>query len=132
MLFCFIFELNLKSIYIEFKLLYTCPSWDGQHFYIWKKSNNNKKNFMAPFKGWVSTASRLVSLQGGSLLFTTPLPDISGTSTAEGWKTESTLEPPSRFEHRTPGLEIQCLRGIEKLFWLALINVYLYTLLCNE
>ena len=39
---------------------------------------------MALFKGWVSTASRLESLQGGSLLFTTQLPDIPGTSTSEG------------------------------------------------
>ena len=29
--------------------------------------------------------------------------------TLEGWKAESTLEPPSSFEHETPGLEIQCL-----------------------
>ena len=29
-----------------------------------------KKNFMAPFYGWGSTASRLEPLQGGSLLFT--------------------------------------------------------------
>ena len=30
-------------------------------------------------------------------------------STSEGWKAESTLEPPSGFEHETPGLGIQCL-----------------------
>ena len=30
-------------------------------------------------------------------------------STSEGWKAESTLEPPSGFEHGTPGLGIQCL-----------------------
>ena len=30
-----------------------------------------KKNFMAPFYGWGSTASRLQPLRGGSLLFTT-------------------------------------------------------------
>ena len=29
--------------------------------------------------------------------------------TSEGWKAESTLEPPSGFEHGTPGLGIQCL-----------------------
>ena len=29
------------------------------------------KNFMAPFYGWGSTASRLEPLRGGSLLFTT-------------------------------------------------------------
>ena len=36
-------------------------------------------NFMAPFYGWGSTASRLVPLRGGSLLFTTKFSDISGT-----------------------------------------------------
>ena len=34
---------------------------------------------MAPFYGWDSTASRLVSLQGGSLLFTSKFQDIPGT-----------------------------------------------------
>ena len=34
---------------------------------------------MAPFYGWGSTALRLESLRGGSLLFTTKFPDISGT-----------------------------------------------------
>ena len=37
------------------------------------------KNFMAPFYGWGSTASRLAPLRGGSLLFTTKFPDIPGT-----------------------------------------------------
>ena len=30
-------------------------------------------------------------------------------STSEGWKAESTLEPPSGFEHETLGLRIQRL-----------------------
>ena len=34
---------------------------------------------MAPFYGWGSTASRLALLRGGSLLFTTKFPGISGT-----------------------------------------------------
>ena len=34
---------------------------------------------MARFYGWGSIASRLVPLRGGSLLFTTKFPDISGT-----------------------------------------------------
>ena len=38
-----------------------------------------KKNFMAPFYGWGSTASRLVPLRGGSLLFTTKFLEILGT-----------------------------------------------------
>ena len=63
---------------------------------------------MAPFYGWGSSASRLEPLRGGSLLVTTKFPEIPGT-TMEGLKAESTLEPPSGFEHRTPGLEIQHL-----------------------
>ena len=39
----------------------------------------NKKNFMAPFYVWGSTASRLQPLQGGSLLSTTKLQEIPGT-----------------------------------------------------
>ena len=38
-----------------------------------------KKNFMASFYGWGSTASRLQPLRGGSLLFTTKFPEIPGT-----------------------------------------------------
>ena len=38
-----------------------------------------KKNFMAPFYGWGSTASRLEPLWGGSLLFTIKFPEIPGT-----------------------------------------------------
>ena len=38
-----------------------------------------KKNFMAPFYGWGSTAPRLEPLRGGSLLFTTKSPEIPGT-----------------------------------------------------
>ena len=34
---------------------------------------------MAPFCGWGSTALRLEPLRGGSLLFTTKLPEIPGT-----------------------------------------------------
>ena len=36
-----------------------------------------KNNFMAPFCGWGSTASRLQSLRGGSLLFTIQFPEIT-------------------------------------------------------
>ena len=39
-------------------------------------SKEIKKNFMAPFYGWGSTASRLEPLRGGSLLFTTKFPEI--------------------------------------------------------
>ena len=42
---------------------------------VWKKH----VTFMARFYGWGSTASRREPLGGGSLLFTTKFPDISGT-----------------------------------------------------
>ena len=38
-----------------------------------------KKNFMAPFYGWSSTASSLEPPRGGSLLFATKFPEIPGT-----------------------------------------------------
>ena len=34
---------------------------------------------MAPFSGWVSTASRLMPLRGGSSFFTTKFPEIPCT-----------------------------------------------------
>ena len=55
-----------------------------------------KKNFMAPFYGWGSTASRLEQLRGGSLLFSTKLLVLI-LSTSEEWKAESTLGPPRIF-----------------------------------
>ena len=61
---------------------------------------------MALFYGWGSTVSRLQLLRAGSLLFNNKFPEIP---TSEGWKAESTLEPPSGFEHGTPGLGTQHL-----------------------
>ena len=70
-----------------------------------------KNDFMDPFYGWGSAAARLEPLWGSSLLFTTKFPEIPGTHfiDLEGWTAESTLEPPSGFEHGTPGLGIQRL-----------------------
>ena len=46
---------------------------------LWQqKKKQTNKNFMAPFYGWGSTASRLVPLRG-TLLFTTKFPEIPGT-----------------------------------------------------
>ena len=66
---------------------------------------------MAPFYGRGSTASRLEPLRGGRLLFTTKFPEISGTYFMDlgRMKGESTLEPPTGFEHGTPELGIQRL-----------------------
>ena len=67
---------------------------------------------MAPFYGWVSTASKLVPLRRGSLLYTTKFPDIQFPGThfidlgrMKGWVNLGA----SGFEHGTPGLEIQHL-----------------------
>ena len=53
---------------------------------------------MAPFYGWGSTASWSEPLRGGSLLFTTKLPEIAGTHFIDlgTMKAELTLEPPSQ------------------------------------
>ena len=90
-----------KPVYVSCKLL----------VFFQNLIDKKNQNFMAPFYGWGSTASRLQPLRGGSLLFTTEFPDILvlTLSTSEGWKAESTLEPPSGFEHVTPGLGIQRL-----------------------
>ena len=45
----------------------------------WYVGKKRKNIFMASFYGWGSTASRLTSLRGGSLLFTTKFPEIPGT-----------------------------------------------------
>ena len=65
---------------------------------------------MVPFYGWGLTASRLEPLRGGSLFFTANSPKfmVLISSASEGWKDESTLKPPSGFEHGTSELGIQC------------------------
>ena len=75
----------------------------------------NKKNFMAPFYGWSWTASMLEPLRGGSLLFTSKFPETPGAILwkSEGWKADSTLEPPSGFERGTRGFVIQRLCATE-------------------
>ena len=60
------------------------------------------KNIKAHFCGWGSTVSRLQTLRSQKFLVFIWL-------TLEGWKAESTLEPPSGLEHGTPGLGIQHL-----------------------
>ena len=49
---------------------------------------------------------------------------VLNLSTSEGWKAESTLEPPNGFEHGTPGLVIQRLnRSISKIYTQSLLNI---------
>ena len=63
----------------------------------WSWSSNvpfyEKKDFMALFHGWGSTASRLEPLWGGSLLFTIKFPEIAGTHfllTSDYWRANNT------------------------------------------
>ena len=64
---------------------------------------------MAPFYGWSSTASRKFE----EVVYVLPLSPqkslIFTLSTSEGLKADSTLEPPSGFEHGIPQLGIQHL-----------------------
>ena len=62
---------------------------------------------MAAFYGWRSTASRLEPLWRGSFHFINKFPEflLLILSTSEGWRVESTLEPPSGFEHGGPELK---------------------------
>ena len=64
---------------------------------------------MAPFYGWSSTASRKFE----EVVYALPLSPqkslIFTLSTSEGLKADSTLEPPSGFEHGIPQLGIQHL-----------------------
>ena len=51
----------------------------GKRQWILLLEINLKKNFMALFHGWGSTASRLKPLQGGSLILTSKFPENPGT-----------------------------------------------------
>ena len=97
---CFIFKICWKttwsSLYcylwvldIPFQLLpFGCPKANYGPFSRgqphWANVNHclfliKKNNFMAPFYGWGSTASRLQPLRGGSLLFIIQFPEIPDT-----------------------------------------------------
>ena len=55
-------------------------------FKFWNILIFKKKNFMALFYGWGSTASRLEPLRGGRLLFTTKFREIPGTHFIGLWR----------------------------------------------
>ena len=66
---------------------------------------------MAPFYGRDWTTSSLQNHYEEAVYFLPQLPEIPGTHfiDLEEWKAESTLGPPSGFEHETLGLRIQRL-----------------------
>ena len=67
-------ELGFNSKNEEYNPKYKTPNSRYLKNLIVKKTN-----FMAPFYGWGSTATRLEPLQGGSLLFTIQFPEIPDT-----------------------------------------------------
>ena len=72
-----------------------------------------KKTFIVPYYGWGLTVSRLQGQNKKTVYFlplTSPEFVVLILLTSEEWKTESTLEPTSGFEHGTPGFGIQCFR----------------------
>ena len=67
---------------------------------------------MAPFHGWNSNVSKLQSHYEETIYFSSLSPHnflVLISSTSEGQKAELTLEPPTAFEPRFPGLGIHCL-----------------------
>ena len=67
---------------------------------------------MAPFHGWSSNVSKLQSHYEETIYFSSLSPHnflVLISSTSEGQKAELTLEPPTAFEPRFPGLGIHCL-----------------------
>ena len=129
------------SIFINANLFYTCYLFTPKLFHNCKwgisirlksKTNNgnapamrkdfryenisgcciSKKNFIAPFYGWGSTASMLQSHQEEIVYFLPISPQkflVLLWSTSERWKAEFTLEPTSSFELGTPRLGIRHL-----------------------
>ena len=84
--FLIVFVLNVKSLAIVFlfpSLFFTSVFLNrltkDVFIYILYIGLRFMYNFVTPFYGWGSTASRLDSLRGGSLLFTTKFPEIPGT-----------------------------------------------------
>ena len=61
--------------------------FDGDYKHI------TKKKLMAPFYWWGSTASGLEPLRGGSLLFTTKFPTISGTHFTDLGRMKGVVDP---------------------------------------
>ena len=76
-------QTELASQHLQIALASELES-DLQDIVDWGKKrlvdfNKKSKNFMAPFYGRGSTASRLQPLRGGSLLSTIQFPELSGT-----------------------------------------------------
>ena len=66
-------KLNFSNIWAHHS------NFNGYESFLKLNTPDTVANFMAPFYGWGSTASRLEPLQGDSLLFITKYPEITGT-----------------------------------------------------
>ena len=69
--YCYISSLHLQLLSVNVAAISV--------YCLSNKCKKKNKNFMAPFYGMGSTASRLEPLRGGSSLFTTKFADIPGT-----------------------------------------------------
>ena len=76
-------RVTTKYYYTHFSYFLSHNTFSGSFFF------KKKKNFMASFCGWGSTASRLEPLQGDNLLFTCKFLVLT-LSTSEGWNAGAT------------------------------------------
>ena len=105
------FSKRKKLIIPLFKNRYIIQDgYDVKFDQLFKK--NLKKPTLWPLSyGCSSTVSRLQSYYKKTIYLLPLSPQkflVLTWWTSEGWKAESTLEPPTGFEPRTPGLGIQC------------------------
>ena len=96
-----LFQSSFNQLFLRIGILLDSDQWPRNYF---ENLLILKKNFMALFYGWGSTASRLQSQNRETVYF---LPQSSQEVlvliwlTSERWKAELTLEPPSGFEGMT-------------------------------
>ena len=83
---------------------------------------------MTPFYGWGSTASRLVPLQGGSLLFTNKFPHIPGTHFINLWRMKDWVNLELALDYilsNNPEVNIS-RKDLKKLFQFATSEIHFY------
>ena len=102
------FLANISQIYANFKAEFPSLKLD---FLLLSSSKNKKKLYGSFFMDGVQLPQGYSHFEE-AIYFIPQSPQkflVLTLSTSEEWKAESTLEPPSGFEHWTPGLGIQHL-----------------------
>ena len=88
-----------------------------------------KKNFMAPFYGWGSTASGLQPLQGGSLLFTIQFPEICCIYSFYHPRKDKMLSQPWKYLHALAMLfHIEGIKYFKKGQFQGCLRLFFYHL----